>query len=359
MKILHLGFLGMLFATPLLADYECGCYTQSNPLLYQREDEAFTLQFTGEFLYMKSYTPSLNYLVDGVGISNAAGAPEINVPSQGIIYAPDFKYQPGFRVSAAAYFGINNDYDITARYWRLRTNASGHFSASDNPELNSTVQLIGGFLIERNSGRLSYQAASIDLDLPENILDLMGGYSIDVTKNLYFRPFAGLSGFWTKPILNVEYNFTNLAATSPAGDEISQLHAVSSGWGIGPILGLDGSWSLNRNLSLFASFDFTTRYSAWKMRCIEQETRLTAPGGTFDIVRGKANSQQVGVSRSFLIGPKFDFWFFKDSCHLTLKGAWQWIALDGTHQVLLDANVSDVNFRNDIQGLNASASLEF
>jgi hypothetical protein len=101
------------------------------------------------------------------------------------------------------------------------------------------------------------------------------------------------------------------------------------------------------------------RYLEWKMRVIQQEARFTAPGGTFDIVRAKLTSNPIGFGRNFLIGPQLDLWFAKESCHLTLRTAWEWILLDGSHQAFVSAAVSDTYFVTEIQGLNASASLEF
>lgn len=359
MKISYIGMLGALIAAPLMADFDCAYYRQQNPLLYQREDDSFTLQFEGEFLYMRSENSQCDYIDTGLGVSSAGGNPPIEVPSYGTIYAPDWKYQPGFRVSAAAYFGRNNNFDVTARYLRFTTNVNGSYLGSDNPDLIPTSQQLGGFLVERNSNRLTFQSASISLDMPENIVDLVGGFSIDVTKNLYFRTFSGLSGFWVNPVVNVEFAFNNPIAASPAGDEIARTRSSTNGWGIGPIVGLDGTWSLTKNLGLFASFDFTVRYVSWELQVTQQETRLTAPGGTFNIVNAKKNNSQIGIQRSFLLGPQVDFWFYNDNCHLTLRGAWQWIYLDGAHQSFLGASVGEFYFQNLIQGLNASASLEF
>ena len=162
-----------------------------NPLLRPRQDDRFTLGFEGEFLYLLPYT-ALTYILTGAGESTAAGNPPIDVPVNGTIYGPDWTYQPGFRVSGSAYFGNDNSYDVTGRYSRFQVSGKGSFSTADHPQLALTVRSLGGFLTEPNADRLAIHNASIDAQVPENFADLVGGYSIDVSKNLYFRPFGGL-----------------------------------------------------------------------------------------------------------------------------------------------------------------------
>ena len=347
--------LGIAGASPLFSEMNP---TLCNPLLGPRQDDRFTLQFEGEFMYLLPYS-ALTYILTGQGESTAAGNPPINVPVNGRPYGPDWTYQSGFRVSGASYFGNDNSYDITARYSRFSVHGKGSFLTADHPQLALTVRSLGGFLSEPNATRLSIHNADIEAEFPENFADLMGGYSIDVSKNLYFRPFAGLSAYWTDIKIEANYAFFNPTASGPVGEEQSHTKCSSTAWGIGPICGLDGSWSLTRNLSLFGAFEFSVRYIEWKMKVIQQEVRLTAPGGTFDLVRGKIDSNIIGFSRNMLLGPQLDFWFARNRYHLMLRAAWQWVLNDGAYHGYANATVGESYFVNEMQGLNASASFEF
>lgn len=351
-------FVGLLAASSLGADC-CIPYTPlCNLLLAPRQNDCFTLEFTGEFLYMLPET-GIDYIITGAGVSTAAGNPPINVPIPGSIYGANFEYQPGLRVGGSAHFGTNNAYDLTARYTLFRSHASGHFDTADQPDLAITVRSAGAFLIESNENRISIHNADIHFDMPENFIDLVGGYSIDVSRNLNFRPFAGLSGYWTDVAIQVNYAFFNPTGAGPVGEEIAHYHGKSVAWGIGPIVGLDGNWSLNKNLSIFGAFELAMHYVEWKMREIQQEVRLTAPGGAFNISRGKITSEVIGFTRNMLIGPQLDVWFAENRYHLMLRAAWQWVLNDGAHHAYLSAGVTDSFFVNELQGLNVSGSFEF
>lgn len=332
---------------------EANTEPKANPILAPRQAQSFTFDLSGEFLYWKLESFSLDYIRTGVGVATTAGTPEIPVNGTGKPYSPNFKYQPGFRVAAAVYFGPMTAYDITTRYTRYYSNASGHFLSSKDRVADATAIT---FLVEDGSGRIQMHSASLNAKTHLNFIDAVGGYTLDVTKHLFFRPFAGLSGQINSLDLRARYAF--LQTVGITGEEIHIHKSHTSSWGIGPIVGLDGTWNMSRNWSIFGTFNFRTPWVRSNIRDKQKEIRITR-GDEFYIVQGKLTVDHVAFSYDFLIGPQWDVWFFNDNCHLTLRAAWEWFIMSAANTVYLNAANADNTLTLEIQGLTVSAAFEF
>lgn len=315
----------------------------------------YTVTFSGEFLYWKYYEVSTSYMRTGIGLNDTTGAEE-PVTEYGTRYLPKYSYEPGLRVGLTASFGDRNAYDLTARYTRFTTHGSGKFDrASDlvgsaDPGIWFFEQGVSGDLIMN---------ANIEDHLTFNWVDLVAGYKFDLERHYYIRPFAGVAGYFDNGTLNSEYEYIQGSPGSSFGHlSLNTYKGKTSVWGLGGIAGLDTFWSLNKYISLVASFDIRNIVLFQSLSAIEPSQDLET-GEELNMLNIAYDVMRSGVIWDFKIGPKWDLWFACNKYHLSMTAAWE--VLDSTSGTMAFCNIrgNDTGLRLSIQGLNLSALFEF
>lgn len=359
------SLLGISLANPLHGLTESGAINPSssaccipvmpNYVVGPRAERCYTLDVSGEFLYWECSLLNLDYVVTGRGVPGGAppGTTErVNVPSPGTSFFPDFKFTPGFRVGAAAYFGEESrGYDISFKYTLFNTNANNHFDRSKDLQISANPIL---WVTAANAANTTLSNASIHFNASFDIYDLSSGYTFDIQPNFYIHPFAGLTGYTVEGKLKVEYDFTSGASTQ---QQIGIQNSRNKVWGIGPEVGFDSNWSFTKNFSIFGSVVF--RVPVIFQTITAHQTLETVGVETLNTLRVKTTNTQVGFSTDYILGPRWDLWFSKDRYHLKLQVAGEMAFLSNSFMGFITANGNRLDSGAEMGGINVSGSFEF
>lgn len=326
-----------------------------NYTLVPRYDRDYTLTLTGEFLYWKFSDVGSQYLRTGVGINDVTGAEEA-VVGTGTSYTARYNYDPGMRFALTAAFGDLNAFDISLKYTRFTPKGRGGFDRGK--DLVSSADTLNWFF-DQGIGTDLILNSNIETELNFNWLDLVAGYKIDMERHYFLHPFAGVTGYFGDGTLLNEVRFIQESPGPSDGNQsIANCSQKTSVWGVGPIVGLDTSWSFSKYISLLASFDFRTVFFVNSMKN-EQEHEDLVTGEVIQILNIAYDVPRVGYVNDFKIGPKWDMWFSCNKYHLSVMAAWEWTNwVNGSMAFLTNTGV-DTGLRLQAQGLTVSALFEF
>lgn len=321
-----------------------------NPIVAPRYDKCYTLDFTGEFLYWYWSSSALDYMVTGQGIPNGE-VQVVNVPVPGRSFFPDYHFDPGFRIGAMVHFGNDNlGYDLGVKYTCFYPEAKGEFDRSKDLR----IRAVGTNWVQEASGGADIvHQASLDAAVQYNLFECLAGYTFALHENLFLRPFAGLAGNYIRAKLKVFYDFTD----SVRGDEIAFHRSRYSGWGIGPEVGVESTWSATRNWSFFFSGQIALPLIRQKIQ--GHQTLSGAAVGELNTLRSKVEATRVAISQQCMAGPRWDYWFGNNRYHVKLQAAGEFTFLSAAHAGFINSTANESGLGGEMVGISASAELEF
>lgn len=354
MALPAIPLLGLTKNNPVAAAQEmvdCCIPVMPNPIIGPRAEKCYSIDVAGEFLYWYWSIGGLDYMATGRGVPTAT-TQRVSVTSPGRAYFPDYKFEPGFRIGAAAHFGEDeNPYDITAKYTYFHANPNGSFDGARDRRVSATAI---NWVDAANDGNVFVSTAGIDVSVYYNFLDVVTGYSFDIKPNLYVRPFAGLGGLYVHADLRVQYNYTAGVSTQ---QQIGIQRDHSSAWGIGPQVGFDSAWSMTKNLSIFGSAQFIVPVNVQNIAGNQTVERVGVE--TLNTMRIKADRVKVAFIEHFILGPRWDQWFCCERYHLGLQVAGEILFLSPDFIGFSSSTGNDSTFGAEIGGINISGSFEF
>lgn len=196
-----------------------------------------------DFTYWYVSQQGNDYASTGSYLSFPTGRPALANP--GGIYSPNSSAEPGFKVA----LGVNTDsnyYDLMARYTWLYSSQKNRV---DSTNLESSIVplflydvggegSIGNSIVIVPSSSRYVTTATADWTLRFNVLDLELGRSFFDWRCMTLRPSFGLKGSIQSEDLKLRY----VVSSSYGENDVS---CRQSFWGVGPRLGLDGTWNIS------------------------------------------------------------------------------------------------------------------
>jgi len=217
--------------------------------------------FDIEFLWLRAVEDELNYGWKGTQEDDAS-----------LISAKaldqDWEFDPGFRVGLGYNFDYD-DWDLHAYYTWLYSYPSTSASIPPQPINGPDDEFIVGLFALQpvNQGSLVFELfenVNSSWQLQFNAWDLELGRNYFVGKSLALQPVVGLKGALIRQHLNVHYTTTNTSFTFAD----IYVRCKSRYWGVGPKVGVFGSWDLGYGFSINGDVhgallygEFTTRFS--------------------------------------------------------------------------------------------------
>lgn len=321
-----------------------------NPIIAPRWDKCYTVDFSGEFLYWFWSSSGLDFMVTGQGIPNGM-ANVVDVPEPGRNFFPDFQFDPGFRAAAAVHFGPGNlGYDVGLRYTWFFPHPKGEFLRDRDLRIRAVAT---NWAQEAQGGADIINRAAIDVSSHFNFWELVSGYTFALQQNLTVRPFAGLNCHYITGDLKVLYDFVDPVR----GAEVVVQRSRYEGWGIGPEVGVDSTWSLNRNFSFFVSGMIALPLV--KADISARQTLTGALVGELTTLNSRVKQTRIAISQECMAGPRWDMWFSKDRYHLMLQVAGEFVFCSGAYLQFLNSSANNAGVGGEIVGINASAMFEF
>ncbi|MBF5059954.1 hypothetical protein NEPTK9_001478 [Candidatus Neptunochlamydia vexilliferae] len=242
-------------------------------------DGGFSLK--GEFLWWRAQMGNLDYAFkSGTTISLV---PPIVASTK--IREPDFSFDPGVRLSLGYDFGKERA-DLFLKWTYHYTDATDQTGNSrTSGSLISTKDLISenGVLVitSADSGKIQWQTRL-------NMFDLNMGYEYFIGPRFSVRPFMGLKGTWIDMDTAVNYQ----SVTGPTSSFSSvRFKNKADYWGVGPQVGVDGSFHLGWGFSIFSNSSIAFVYGNY-----DQEFKQTTSAG------GRITAKHDSFSRQRAIG---------------------------------------------------------
>lgn len=318
----------------------------------------YSLFFFGEFIEWRYSSPNLTYGRDGIGLTNASPANEIEVFKTGTSYYPDFGYNPGFRIGTEIKFGPDRTFDLIGIYTWLHSTSKGHITAE---KISASFVPID-FLTSSTSASNSYSFASLGLNLYFNWIELQSGYTFNPSRYLALRPYLGLLSILVEGDLHARYDFTltTYSGGAPVGTfEIAKTHGQCSSWSIGPKMGLEFIVHATKNFGIYSHVAWSQQATSIHMKTKETEEQ-PARGIKFVIQRGKLHANHnVGIF-NLELGPTWDQWFCSQKCHLQLRATWIVSTLpSGANLSFLNNNNADIIVGSEFRGYTIRGAFEF
>ncbi len=344
--------LGLLLgsALPLFSQGPC------NLTLEPAYGKNNTVSFSGEFLYWRYSETSSDFIRTGTGLTNAAPQVETPVAGYGTRYAANFGFDPGWRAALSCSFGERNAFDVTGRYTSFHPVGKNEFLRDRDLVVSANSS---SWFFDQGTAADQILVSTIKMDLHFNLADLAAGYKIALARHYFLHPFAGITGYFAKGELNNSVQFINGTAGPRLGDfTVNEYQGRTSAWGLGALVGFDGGWSFSKWLSLVASFDFRSLFTNLSLRAKEPSHDF-ATGEQMDVINFKYSLIRSAFLWDFKLGPRFDFWFAQDRCHLSMTASWEVLDSLANIMAFLNTASSDVGFGFEAQGLTLSGLFEF
>jgi hypothetical protein len=160
-----------------------------------------------------------------------------------------FEWSPGARIG----FGYNSGYDawsVEGLYSWIRLRGSGNFTAKNFGTVSTAFGFVSlgivpepSFTMNRSFGY--FNSLSARWSLNHQIGDLQFARDFFITKALGLQPILGVRFATLDQNMNAHFG-QNLSATL---NSYVSYHSSNNFWGVGPKIGIDGKWTLPRNVS--------------------------------------------------------------------------------------------------------------
>lgn len=191
---------------------------------------------TGDFLYWNALQPDMPFALGEKGSTGTMDNFKV--------FTQDSQWGPGFRIGAG--YGVTECVDLRAN-WTWYHN-SAEFTAP-GPVLATQLITVG------KSGGPAVLAvgdsASSTWDLHFDMLQLECGLCLLESPVLALHPYVGVKGGWIRQSQKVVYdNFVVDGIGSPIS---ATVNLKGDAWGVGPLFGCDGAYSLGGGFHLVAN----------------------------------------------------------------------------------------------------------
>lgn len=269
LKKIYLVVTGLLIAATAPvngSDYAPSRHSRSNSS--NAHNNEFNVE--AELLYWKPELGGLNSAFGKTTIGTTVNGSIITTTVTESDEDPKFKWNTGFRIGANASYDC---FDVEADW----THFTGGATFRDG----------------RQHGRWKIRYDVIDLTI---------GRSFCVGSCFYLEPFIGIRGARIHQTLKSDLE--TLFTSSLIGNNIvtSRQDNTEDFWGIGPEIGLEVTWDLGCNLSLYGSVDLVTYYGRVRGRSYSMDS-FTA---TDSIGHGKSRHSFNSAATDLALGIRWD-----------------------------------------------------
>jgi hypothetical protein len=320
------------------------------------------LYVDGSFIYWQVAQDNMAYALTNNNALVAATATDI----AGNYVETDFTYQPGFKVTGGMNFDYDN-WDSFVEYTRLHGSTD---TSTNGPSAGSLLANWGSnhLLAKSQVFRSAWSTFKTNLDFVDWVL----ARSFFVGKDLTFHPMVGVRGAWITQSMSVHYRNPTTSGLSGSFDSNSTILGVYSSqdvysrvhsWGVGPRVGLEGSWMLGQGIRFYGNGYADILYTKYKIQNKAVYTITSSGAGqTF------AFTEKPGTVRTHLdleLGLGWGSYFDDNNWHIDLSAGYGF-------QVFFNQNMFRSSFDNTvvasgsatngdmtIQGLTATVRIDF
>lgn len=282
------------------------------PAAGTRVQNGADVYLTADFLYWEARQGNTEFAMTGI---DATGSGSTSL-SLGQTYAPDFKYEPAFRVGLG--LGIGHDaWDIFVQYTWYHQNANP--TAVSHPDNSvealrptANIQFVTGTNLTYADGEWTLRLNSIDLEI---------GRDSYFSKYLSLRYYYGLKAVWQNQDFNIHYKWLNTGNSNTPTETLAKQN--NKMFGIGFRAGLNGSWFFTKNWSIYGSTAFDLLSTRSKLDAKGQQFTTANPSS---VSLNEYFEQKISFLQPIIelaMGLGWDIWMQDDEYHFGVKVGWE------------------------------------
>lgn len=364
LSCIAIGALSLSFANE---DYEDSHETKTQPVALITPSAApivnhgFDVFLFGDFIYWSAR-------VDGVQ-STFTNQTFKNSINQAITISDDsdetrtshFHLKPGFKAGIGMNFE-HDGWDSLARYTWFRTHANTNSHGTNLV----TFKTAGNTTIFDGVG-----IGTIDWKLHFNALDWELGRNYYISPKLLLRPFFGLKGTWMTQYLSSYTSTLEKDTSNPPSENSSQYSSQVNEkldfWGVGIRPGLQTSWQLSSQWSIFGDLALSALWGQFKNtekeHLVISNLQDTANSGEYDSQQFAGSFHTITPVLEFALGLRWDYKFSDDDYRVRLQAGWEEQVWFNQNQFLYTREgyaIPGSNFGNLVmQGLTVEFRFDF
>jgi hypothetical protein len=334
-----------LFVTPQEKNFG---YVSADFIYWVADEQGNNFASTGAAIRVPGTTDPNTGLVPGL------------ITGGGNLYSPEFKIKPGFKVAVGGTL-MHNEWNIFAEYTYLYSNAKNSVS-SDN--LNTGIlplfsyapnnAILASTTYATTSGATGFvSSASASWLLHFNNINFEVEKNFLIYKDLVLHPHFGLQGSWQIEHFNALYVVNSTTSLSTVNGSNS-LKFEQKFWGVGPRIGLDGTWQCCNHFGLFANTGLSALWSRFNDHATSYDTNATAGYTNVEISNQYNRFNTLIPVTQLLIGAQTD-WTFNDRYRFLLQAGWEtqmWFFMNQHSSTIADISLN-------LQGFTLRAALDF
>lgn len=167
--------------------------------------------------------------------------------TKGEIIDFDFQYKPGLKVGLGFAMEYDN-WNLSAEYTRLRSRMKMR------PQLSSSEHISPIILMPQITGTNNYDSLEEKWRLTLDVIDAYLSRSYFNGTQLSFSYFFGVRGAWIyQSLINQFGSIGNSVRGTSTSNGIVDSTLTSDSWAVGPRVGLDGQWMMDRGVRLYGN----------------------------------------------------------------------------------------------------------
>ena len=303
---------------------------------------------TAEFIYWKAYEEGLQYASSGV-------APARTSAGRGKVHAPDFDYEPGFKLGFGLRFN-HDGWDLYANWtWLSEFEGSGDVDSSDDYVVSgSWITPVVAPQIGLNEFGLSMNEADVDSSMQFNALDLELGRNFYISRYLTLRPHFGFKFGWIDQDYKTKYEDLIFPGAVDADYEIKMDQDF---FGCGLRTGLDTVWYFTKHWGLYGEFAFAALWSQFHSSRKDSYEDSGAGIAEYTTLHTRDHFNTITEVLELGLGFRYDTTFFVGDYAFYLQAGWE-------EQIWFNQNqfydmADNVTGNMSMQGLSVKAGLMF
>ena len=303
--------------------------------------------FTADFIYWTIREDGLEF----AATTGFASSSTNTSTSQGKIFHPEFKFEPGFKAGLGLDFD-HDGWDLYAQYtWLRAKHDHEHVHPSPTTLLIDFFILVNGAFTGGVGSTATWTSASAKWHEDFNVVDLELGRNFYISRYLMLRPHFGLKGTWQTQKFDVSFDGT----ISTQSTTISSTNHENI-WGIGIRAGLDTAWHFTRSFSLYGDIAVTGLWEQFEIKRSDLLFNNVTRTGTVGF-HAKNNFHTIEPIFEWEIGLRWETWWCDDDYHFSIEAGWEEQTWLGQNQFISTGSNGD-NLLS-LQGLTTGIRFDF
>ncbi len=339
-KYLNIFFLALIGnSVPLFSDKQTTPVQNEKACLCSTNDCDSGINFLigGDFIYWTAHQ-------DNIEIAYSTNGNTV----EGKVYRVDESWNPGFKVMSGLDF-CNYGWDFIAQYTWYRSNDNKKsFETPDDLVVYDSYWFVNRPMNQATRTILQTEARWA---LHLNVIDLEIGKPILFGDHFNLRPQMGLKGVWNKQTYHLDYSgFSSL----PPSNDYSSSNDLKS-WGVGIRGGIESSWRIVDEFSLFGTFALTALWEGFKAKRFDYN--LTEMDSHVFL---RDQFHMIEGIYEWMLGMRWETSWSNESYHFSFQAAWEAQKWDDQNRFIgVPGAIKHGNGDLTFQGLTLGAFFSF